>query len=151
SIEKINTDQLIKEVLKFKSAIIGESNAEVILGDLPDITGIRTPIQILFQNLIGNSLKYKNSDTIPVIKISGKVKKDFLEFCIEDNGIGIEADYLDHVFGILNRLHPKEKYPGTGMGLATCRKIVTQHGGIIWAESEIGIGSKFLFTLKKYE
>jgi PAS domain S-box-containing protein len=151
SIEKINTHQLIKEVLKFKSDIIRESNAEVILGDLPDINGIRTPIQILFQNLIGNSLKYKNPDTNPVIRISGIVKKEFLEFCIEDNGIGIEADYLEHVFGILNRLHPIEKYPGTGMGLATCRKIVTQHGGIIWVESEFGIGSKFLFTLKKYE
>lgn len=151
SLEKINTNHLIKEVLQFKSDIIRGSKAEVILGDLPDIIGIRTPIQILFQNLIGNALKFKHPDKTPIIRIFGTVKKDFIEFCIEDNGIGIEADYLEHVFGILNRLHPKEKYPGTGMGLATCRKIVTQHGGIIWAESGSGSGSKFLFTLKKYE
>jgi PAS domain S-box-containing protein len=150
-IEKINTNQLIREILKFKSDIIRESNAEVIIEDLPDITGIRIPIQILFQNLIGNALKYKNSDKTPVIRISGRIIKDFLEFSIEDNGIGIEAEYLEHIFGILNRLHPKEKYPGTGMGLATCRKIVTQHGGIIWADSRIGDGSKFVFTLKLYE
>lgn len=150
-IEKIDTKALIQEVLKFKSDIIRESHAEVIIGDLPDISGIKTPVKILFQNLIGNALKYKNADTKPIIKISGKIIKDFLEFSIEDNGIGVEAEYLEHIFGILNRLHPKEKYPGTGMGLATCRKIVTQHGGKIWAESNIGAGSKFVFTMKLYE
>ncbi|WP_111671006.1 ATP-binding protein [Algoriphagus litoralis] len=150
NIEKIDTKALLREVLDLKSDLIRESNAQLILGDLPDIMGIKTPIQILFQNLIGNAIKYRNKDKELIIKVSGKVHEDFLEFCIEDNGIGIEAQYLDHIFGILKRLHPKEKYPGTGMGLATCRKIVTQHGGKIWAESEIGVGSKFLFKLKKY-
>ncbi|MFN3997666.1 ATP-binding protein [Algoriphagus sp.] len=151
NLEKIDTNELLKEVLSLKSDIIRESDAEIILEDLPSIWGIRTPIQILFQNLIGNALKYKNLEVKPIIRISGSVGKDFLEFSIEDNGIGIEAEYLEHIFGILNRLHSKEMYPGTGMGLATCRKIVTQHGGEIWAESELGVGSKFLFTLKIYE
>lgn len=150
TIEKIDTKSLLNEVIALKSDLIRESNAQIIVGELPDIIGIKTPIQILFQNLIGNALKYKNPDSAPIIKISGGVKNDLLEFSIEDNGIGIEAEYLDHIFGILNRLHPKENYPGTGMGLATCRKIVTQHGGEIWAESAIGVGSKFLFTLKTY-
>lgn len=150
TIEKIDTKTLINEVIALKSDLIRESNAQLIVGELPNIMGIKTPIKILFQNLIGNALKYKKSDSAPIIKISGGVKNDLLEFSIEDNGIGIEAEYLDHIFGILNRLHPKEKYSGTGMGLATCRKIVTQHGGEIWAESAIGAGSKFIFTLKTY-
>jgi PAS domain S-box-containing protein len=151
AIEKIDSNAMIQEVLAFKSDIIRESNAQIIVENLPQIVGIKTPIQTLFQNLIGNALKYKKNDSTPIIKISGKQKKDFVEFSIEDNGIGIEADYLEHIFGILNRLHPKELYPGTGMGLATCKKIVTQHGGEIWAESNFGTGSKFLFTLKTYE
>ncbi len=150
NIEKIDTRELLNNVLRLKSDLIRESNAQIILGDLPDIGGIKMPIQILFQNLIGNALKYRKPDTELIIKIKGMVRDGFLEFSIEDNGIGIESEYLEHIFGILNRLHPKEKYPGTGMGLATCRKIVTQHGGKIWAESNVGIGSKFLFTLKMY-
>jgi PAS domain S-box-containing protein len=150
NIEKINTRALIQEVIELKSDLIRESNAQLIIGDLPDIMGIKTPIQILFQNLIGNAIKYRKEDIDLIIKVSGKVEEDFLEFCIEDNGIGIETQYLDQIFGILKRLHPKEKYPGTGMGLATCRKIVTQHGGKIWAESQIGIGTKFFFKLNNY-
>lgn len=149
-IEKIDTRALLHEVIELKSDLIRESNAQIILGELPDIMGIKTPIQILFQNLIGNAIKYRKEDTDLIIKVSGKLKEGFLEFCIEDNGIGIEAQYLDQIFGILKRLHPKEKYSGTGMGLATCRKIVTQHGGKIWAESQIDIGSKFLFKLNNY-
>jgi PAS domain S-box-containing protein len=150
AVEKINTEDLIKEVIAVQVDLISESNAHIIIGELPDIVGIKTPIKILFQNLIGNALKYKKPDLEPIIKISGSVKNDFLEFSIEDNGIGIETDYQEHIFGILNRLHSKEKYPGTGMGLAACRKIVGQHGGKIWTESTLGLGSKFLFSLKKY-
>ncbi|WP_332910811.1 sensor histidine kinase [Algoriphagus boritolerans] len=150
SLEKINANELVKSVLELKSDLIRESNAKIIVDDLPAIMGIKTPIQILFQNLIGNSLKYRKTDTELIIKISGRVENDFLEFSVEDNGIGIEGEYLEFIFGILNRVHPKEKYPGTGMGLATCRKIVTQHGGKIWVESTLGAGSKFLFTLKNY-
>jgi len=151
SIETIDTNALIQDVIALKSDLIRESNAQIIIGELPDIIGIKTPIQILFQNLVGNAIKYRKSDIDPIIKISGALKNEYLEFSIEDNGIGIEAAYIEHIFGILNRLHPKEKYAGTGMGLATCRKIVTQHGGKIWAESVIDIGSKFLFTLKAHE
>lgn len=151
SIEKINTNELIEEVLGLKAALIRENDTILILEDLPEIEGVKIPLKILFQNLIGNALKYKKPDTKPQIKITGRELKDFWEFSIEDNGIGIEADYLELIFGILKRLHPKEKYPGTGMGLATCRKIVSQHGGKIWAESQSGIGSKFSFTITKHE
>lgn len=105
---------MVKSVLELKSDLIRESNAKIIVDDLPAIMGIKTPIQILFQNLIGNSLKYRKTDTELIIKISGRVENDFLEFSVEDNGIGIEGEYLEFIFGILNRVHPKEKYPGTG-------------------------------------
>lgn len=150
-IEEINTEEIVTEVLELKSAIIRENEATIDFENLPTIKGVKIPMKVLFQNLIGNALKYKKTDAKPQIKISGKELKDFWEFYIEDNGIGIEPDYLELIFGILKRLHPKEKYPGTGMGLATCRKIITQHGGRIWAESTPEIGSKFFFTIKKHE
>ncbi|WP_169725030.1 PAS domain-containing protein [Algoriphagus terrigena] len=151
AIEKINTGELVGEVLKLTSNLIRESDAAIIVVELPDIQGVPTPIRLLFQNLIGNALKYRHPELRPRIEISGRESEKFWEFSIEDNGIGIEADYLEPIFGVLKRLHPKEKYPGTGLGLATCRKIVTQHGGKIWAESTVGVGSKFLFTIKKHE
>ncbi|GAB3223526.1 PAS domain-containing protein [Algoriphagus aestuariicola] len=147
--EFIDTRELVEKVIQLKSNLIRESEAEIRVGELPVIKGVKTPLQLVFQNLIGNALKYRNPDVKPEIVISGKDLEHFWEFSVEDNGIGIDGDYLEHIFGILKRLHPKEKYPGTGMGLATCRKIVSQHGGKIWAESTIGLGSKFLFTIKK--
>ncbi len=147
--ELIDTRELVEKVIQLKSNLIRESEAEIRVGELPVIKGVKTPLQVVFQNLIGNALKYRNPDFKPEIVISGKDLEDFWEFSVEDNGIGIDGDYLEQIFGILKRLHPKEKYPGTGMGLATCRKIVSQHGGKIWAESTIGLGSKFLFTIKK--
>lgn len=150
-IEEINTGELLDEVLKLKETLIRENDAILKIGELPDIRGIRIPLKMVFQNLIGNALKYKNLDSQPIITISGKALKDFWEFSVEDNGIGIEAEYLESIFTILKRLNPKDKYPGTGMGLATCRKIVNQHGGKIWAESTPGVGSKFLFLIKKHE
>jgi signal transduction histidine kinase len=122
-----------------------------LLVQLTHIKAVKTPIQIVFQNLVGNALKYRRPAFKPQLKISGRELEEFWEFSIKDNGIGIDGDYLEHIFGILKRLHPKEKYPGTGMGLATCRKIIAQHGGKIWAESASSPGSKFLFTIKKHE
>ncbi len=151
NMEPIQVNAIIEEVLALKSDLIRESGAQVLVEPLPEIKAIKTPIQILFQNLIGNALKYRKPDSVPVIKISGRELPDFWEFSIHDNGIGIEPDYLEEIFGIFKRLHPKEKYPGTGMGLATCKKVVTQHGGKIWAESIPGYGSNFLFTIKKHE
>lgn len=151
AIEKIDTQTLVEDVLKLKSNLIRESHAKVTVGQLPTVTGVKTPLQLVFQNLIGNAIKYKRADVPLEISITGRVLDDFWEFSIKDNGIGIDGSYLEHVFGILKRLHPKEKYPGTGMGLATCRKIISQHGGKIWVESTVGSGSNFLFTLKKHE
>jgi light-regulated signal transduction histidine kinase (bacteriophytochrome) len=85
----------------------------------------------------------------PQISIKAEEDKEYCKFTIEDNGIGIDPGSLEDIFGIMKRLHSAEKYPGTGMGLATCRKIVSQFHGKIWAESRPGEGSKMIFTLKK--
>jgi PAS domain S-box-containing protein len=149
--ECIDTKALVEEVLQLQSTLIIDSGATVRVGELPKVNAVKTPLQVLFQNLIGNALKYRIPDIPPVIEIDGRSFEDFWEFSVKDNGIGIDTEYLDEIFGILKRLHQKEKYSGTGIGLAICRKIVTQHGGKIWAESSPGLGSKFVFTIRKNE
>src|SRR5690606_19495361 len=148
-IEEIDTNALVQQALQLQSTLVVESDATVNVENLPNIRGIKTPIQIVFQNLIGNALKYKNPNARPLITISGRELNGFWEFSVTDNGIGIETSYLEFIFGLSKRIHSKEQYPGNGMGLATCRKIVSQHGGRIWVESIPGEGSVFLFTVRK--
>lgn len=148
-LEKVDLMELIREVVELKSDIVRSSNATIIYDNLPQVMGIKVPLKTLFQNLIGNALKYRSLERHPEIIIRSEESKDFWKFTIEDNGIGIESGSLEDIFGIMKRLHSSEKYPGTGMGLATCRKIVSQFHGKIWAESTPGEGSKMIFTLKK--
>lgn len=146
--EKIDLNMLLKEVLENLSASVKENNAIIRINELPAIKGDPVLIAQLFQNLIENGIKFRNSKN-PEIIISGELKNDEYLFSVKDNGIGIEEKYLDKIFVIFKRLHSNEKYPGTGMGLAICKKIVEKHGGKIWAESEVGKGSTFYFTLKE--
>ena len=106
------------------------------------------PVQItrLFQNLLVNSIRYR-SDEPPRVHVDAQRRDREWLFSIKDNGIGIEPQYAEKVFGIFKCLHPRDKYPGSGMGLALCRKIVTRHHGRIWVESELGKGATFCFTL----
>ncbi|KIM00528.1 Phytochrome two-component sensor histidine kinase Cyanobacterial phytochrome B [Paramagnetospirillum magnetotacticum MS-1] len=111
------------------------------------VLGDPTQIMRLFQNLIGNSLKYRKPDSDPVIQIGGRPLDGYWQFSIGDNGIGIASEYFERVFGIFQRLHTREKYDGTGIGLAVCKKIIERHRGRIWVESIPGEGSTFHFTL----
>ncbi len=146
--EEINLNVLLKEVLENLSTSIVESNAIIHIGELPKINGDPILINQLFQNLIQNAIKFRN-DKKPEIDISCQEEKDVYLFSIKDNGIGIQKEYIDQIFIVFKRLNSKEKYSGTGMGLAICKKIVERHGGKIWVESEFGKGSTFYFTIKK--
>ena len=112
------------------------------------IKGDEVQITRLFQNLIGNAIKYAAPERPPHVKVSARHRDGDIEFSIADNGIGIASDYFERIFGIFQRLHTREQFDGTGIGLAICKKIVERHGGRIWVESRPGIGSTFCFTLR---
>jgi len=139
--------------LAFKTALtqlevaIRESQAAVSLeGDLPQVRADRAQLVLLFQNLLGNALKYRSTAT-PRILLSVQRKGNDWEFALADNGIGIEPRHQERIFVIFQRLHAQGEYAGTGIGLAVCKKIVERHGGRIWVESKLGVGSTFRFTL----
>lgn len=144
---KINTGNLLSEVLQDLNDTINSNYAVIKIDTLPDIYGDQVLIGQLFQNLISNAIKFKRTEN-PVITISGKKMNGEYLFSIKDNGIGIPNEYFEKIFVILQRLHSTETYPGTGMGLAICKKIVERHGGKIWLESKINSGSTFYFTIK---
>jgi PAS domain S-box-containing protein len=145
--ELINTNELLQMVLHDLKDAIRSSNAIVTVNDLPEIVGDHILIGQLFQNLISNAIKFKG-EKAPEIVISGEKKDDDYLFSVKDNGIGIEKEYSQKIFVIFQRLHTKDKYPGTGIGLAICKKIVERHGGEIWMDSTPGAGSTFYFTIK---
>jgi signal transduction histidine kinase len=112
---------------------------------LPTVSGNPTHLFQLFQNLVANAVKFRGKAD-PVVRISAQADGNCWQFAVADNGIGIERKDFDRIFQVFQRLHGKE-YPGTGIGLALCKKIVERHGGRIWVESAPGSGTTFLFTL----
>jgi light-regulated signal transduction histidine kinase (bacteriophytochrome) len=125
---------------------IEESGATVTRSHLPSIMGDRAQLVQLFQNLIGNAIKYRSERT-PQVRVSGERRADHWVISVEDNGMGIEQEYLLTIFQAFRRLHGSN-LPGTGLGLAICERIVEGFGGKIWAESEAGVGSIFRFTVR---
>ena len=131
-------------------ASIKESNAQVSIETLPGVFADTTQLTQLFQNLIGNAIKYRN-ERRPEIRVAAKPNGNEWTFSVQDNGIGIEPQYSERIFQMFQRLHTRAEYSGTGIGLAVCRKIVERHGGRIWVESQPGKGSIFLFTIPRVE
>jgi PAS domain S-box-containing protein len=129
---------------------IKNANAEVSVGPLPTVLADATQFAQLFQNLLGNAIKYRNRRR-PEIGVDARSNGNEWVFSVQDNGIGIEPQYFERIFQMFQRLHTRKDYSGTGIGLAICRKIVERHGGKIWVESQPGQGSTFLFTIPQVE
>lgn len=146
---KVAVKELINEAQLLQRRTIAQSSAKIVVANLPDIQLHKAPFLQVFQNLIGNALKYSKDDIIPEITISAKSTRDFYVFAVKDNGIGIEEKYFDKIFIIFQRLHAKDKYKGSGMGLSIVKKIIENNGGQIWLESELGKGTTFYFSVPK--
>jgi light-regulated signal transduction histidine kinase (bacteriophytochrome) len=144
--EMTDSDAVLKRSLSNLRIPLEQSGAAVTHDPLPKV--MADPLQLgqLLQNLISNAVKF-NGDEKPHIHISAEQKGKEWVFAVSDNGIGIPAEYSERIFEIFQRLHNKKEYPGTGIGLATCKKIVERHGGRIWVKSEPGKGSTFYFTI----
>lgn len=143
----INCNQIVNEVLSDMMVTIKESNAEIIVHDLPILKGYETELRQLFQNLISNALKFMKKDISPKIHFFAKKQENEWLFSIQDNAIGIDENNIHKLFVIFKRFNNRDEYEGTGIGLAHCKKIVELHGGTIWADSKLGEGSTFNFTI----
>ncbi|MGE5681338.1 MAG: PAS domain S-box protein [Bacillota bacterium] len=146
--EVTDLNNVIDLVLKDLQILISDSKAQINIQKLPVLCVNPIQMKQLFQNLITNAIKFKG-ENIPVVNISVEQKGRFFRFCIKDNGIGINPEYFERIFVIFQRLHDRETYQGTGIGLSVCKRIVEHHGGRIWVESEEGNGASFYFTIPK--
>jgi PAS domain S-box-containing protein len=146
---EVDLNKLIVDINTLFKKRIQDEKATIIFNDLPTIQTFKTPIRQVLQNLISNSLKYHKKGEPPVIHISCEETDFLITISIKDNGIGINKDYFDKIFIIFQRLHNKDEYSGTGMGLAITKKIVENLGGTIWLTSEEGQGTTFNFTILK--
>ena len=126
---------------------ISESSAQITADPLPSLRVHATHLQQLFQNLIGNAIKYRSPERPPLVHVTAQRQNEHWLFAVSDNGIGIDAEYKENIFGLFKRLHTSDEYSGTGIGLAICQRIVDRYHGRIWVESELGQGSVFRFTL----
>ncbi|WP_339106263.1 PAS domain S-box protein [Haloterrigena salinisoli] len=144
--EPVDLNETLEDVLADLQVQIVESGAEVMVEDLPHLEGDASQLRQLFQNLLDNAITY-SGDEPPLIHVDADRRGDKWVISVEDNGIGIEPDKQERVFTVFDRLHSREEYDGTGIGLALCQRIVKRHGGEIWVESEPGEGATFSFTL----
>jgi signal transduction histidine kinase/CheY-like chemotaxis protein len=142
-----NASAALNGALANLDSAIRASGAQVISDPLPSLKVHATQLQQLFQNLVGNAIKYRRPETPPVVKVTARRDGEGWLFAVSDNGLGIEAEYKERIFGLFKRLHTGDEYSGTGIGLAICQRIVEQYHGRIWVESEVGKGSTFNFTL----
>lgn len=139
--------QVVNDAMTNLERALADSEAEVTIGEMPRVMGDRTQLTSLVQNVVGNAIKYAADDCPPVVHMEATRTDEGWSFAVSDNGIGIESRFLEQIFGVFKRLHPMGKYDGTGIGLAVCKRIIERHGGRIWVESELDVGSTFHFTL----
>ncbi|MFC6811080.1 MEDS domain-containing protein [Natrialbaceae archaeon GCM10025810] len=146
--ESVDCDDVVDAMLSDLQIQISETDATIVFDPLPAVDGDAKQLEQLFSNLVSNAIKYSGDDP-PHVEISGERHGNRCLFSVRDNGIGIEDEYVDQIFEIFNRLHANDEFPGTGIGLSLCQKIVSHHGGDIWVDSEPGTGTTFSFTLPR--
>ncbi len=144
---QINCEEVAQDVLTDLNYALQEANGTVHIRSLPNIIGFPVEFRTLLQNLIGNALKFRHKDRPPIVHVSCQTTKAYYKFSVKDNGIGIEEKYMHKIFQLFSRLHAKEAYEGTGIGLTHCKKIAELHGGRIWVESQQSEGTSFYFTI----
>jgi len=147
--EKVDLNYIFSNIIKDLEFKINENNAIIKFEKLPNVKGDAVQLARVFQNLITNALKFK-SEKNPKIEITSKTENEYCFITVADNGIGIEKQYYNQIFSAFKRLHSRDKYEGTGIGLAICKKIVERHNGKITLESKKNIGTKFTIKLEKY-
>jgi light-regulated signal transduction histidine kinase (bacteriophytochrome) len=145
-VETVDTQALVDQVVGDLAAAVEESGGRVTRGPLPNLQADPTQLRQLFQNLIANAIKFRG-ERPPEVQVSADRSDGAWRFAVRDNGIGIDPEYRERIFALFQRLHTRAEYPGTGIGLAICRKIVERHGGRIWVESEPRQGTTFWFSL----
>jgi light-regulated signal transduction histidine kinase (bacteriophytochrome) len=148
SFELIDSQGACKTAITNLQQAIADAGAVVTIDSLPTVFADASQLTQLFQNLIGNAIKYCG-ERIPKIRVTAHSEGHDWVFSVSDNGIGIESQYFERIFEMFQRLHTRKEYAGTGIGLAICRNIVERHGGKIWVESQPGDGSKVLFTIPR--
>ena len=146
-----DSEEVLEDALDNLQAALTEAGGVVTFKDLPRVTADPSQLLQLFQNLVGNALKYRAEDRLPEISVKAESSDGMVTYTVRDNGIGIDPQYFERIFVIFQRLHGREEYGGTGIGLSVCKRIVERHGGAIWVESEPGAGSTFYFSLPAAE
>jgi PAS domain S-box-containing protein len=146
-VEPADAGEALASALANLGGAISETGAQITADPLPSLRVHSAHLQQLFQNLIGNAIKYRSPDRIPCVHVAAASQNGYWSFTVSDNGIGIDSEYKEKIFGLFKRLHTSTEYSGTGIGLAICQRITARYHGRIWVESEIGRGSVFHFTL----
>jgi signal transduction histidine kinase len=146
-LEDVDCGALLQLVCSDLADRIERAHAAVVVDALPHVRGDERRLYQLFLNLVGNALKFQRPSEAPKVNVSAVQEAGGWRFCVADNGIGIDLQYRESVFDAFQRLHNESAYEGSGLGLAICSEIVEQHGGRIWVESEVGVGSRFYFIL----
>ncbi len=146
---QIDLNTVLAEIQEEQQADIRNTGAQIDIGPMPTLLAHRTDLKQVFQNLITNGLKYRRPGISPSVTVRATDEGSQYLFSVSDNGIGIEKQYFERVFQIFQRLHGRNEYAGTGIGLATCKKVVDIYGGKIWLDSTVGVGTTFFVTIPK--
>jgi len=146
--QAVDCAEIASEVIASLELLVGEAGARIRLGELPRVLGERVLLELLFRQLLENALKFR-AERAPEIVLSGEITGEQVRFRVRDNGIGIPSSQQERIFEPFQRLHPRDVYPGSGLGLSLCQRIVEHHGGQIAVQSSPGEGSEFAFTLPR--